>query len=70
MVEKILGLAKRTILGEGAHALVFGCTGMSPVIDQVKRQFESISIKILAIKACNLRHRKEVGRREYAVTNC
>lgn len=50
VVEKILDLAKRNILEEGAHTLVFGCTGMSPVIDQVKRQFESMSIKVPVIE--------------------
>lgn len=50
VAQKIVGVATRAILEDGARALVFGCTGMSPLIEIVRRELKNKGMAVPLIE--------------------
>ncbi|MGI9953077.1 aspartate/glutamate racemase family protein [Moorellaceae bacterium AZ2] len=50
LVERIVKIAADAVTKEGARAVVFGCTGMSPMVQDVQRGLQEKGIKVPVIE--------------------
>lgn len=50
LIKKVVKIAEKAVLKDGARALVFGCTGMSPIVNTVQKNLKDKGVDIPIIE--------------------